>query len=107
MSKYTELAKKANQVENIEAQIENVELILKAEVEALVQTQRATVIRAKNTFSQCEKAVDKARGLITDKGSVYIRTLDAAKNARDEAAEQLRVEEDRLNDLQEDLKFFV
>jgi hypothetical protein len=106
MSKYKELAKKANVEENIDLQIENNEPILKAEIEAMVQSQKATVIRAKNTYDQAEKAVDKARGYITDKGSVYISKVNAAKDARDQAAEALKIAEENLEDLEEELKLF-
>ena len=106
MSKYTELAKAANQEENILTKIENNEPILKAEVEAMVQSQKATVIRSRNVYNQAEKAVDKARGFITDKGSDYMRKVDAAKDARDQAAEELKVAEARLEDLEAELKLF-
>ena len=106
MSKYTELAKAANQEENILTKIENNEPILKAEVEAMVQSQKATVIRATNTFNQAEKAVDKARGYITDSGKVYMSKVDVAKDARDQAAEELKVAEARLEDLEAELKLF-
>jgi hypothetical protein len=106
MSKYTELAKKANQVEDIEVKIANAEPVLKAEVEAIVSQQKAVVIRAKSALEVAEKAVDVARGKVTDNGRTWLENLNSKKTQRDQAAEEFNLATELLEDYEAELKLF-
>lgn len=107
MSKYTELAKKANEAENIELQIAKAEPLLKVRLEAIISSQKATVMVAKANLTEAEANVDKVRGNITTDASAWVKNLNAAKDARDQAAEEVRVAEDFLDDLEDELKLFA
>ncbi len=107
MSKYTELAKKANEVENIETKISASEPILKVRLEAIISSQKATVMVAKSELAVAEANVDKVRGKITVDANGWVRNLNEAKDARDRAAEEVKVAEDFLDDLEDELKLFA
>lgn len=106
MSKYTELAKKINQQEDIDSKIIKAEPVLKARLEAIISSQKATVMLASSNLTEAEAAVDKARGYITNDAKAWLQGVDRAKTARDEAAEELRVSEEYLEDLEAELKLF-
>ena len=106
MSKYTDLAKKVNQEENLDSKIIKSEPILKVKLEAIISSQKAAVMVAQAELAEKEAEVDKALGYITTDAATWVKRVDAAKNSRDQAAEQLNAEELRRDELEEYLKLF-
>ena len=106
MSKYTELAIKVNQVEDVKTKAEKTAPILAAKLNAVVSSQMAKVMECEATLAEAEQAVDVARGCITTDAQAWLRKLNAAKESRDVAAEELRVAQEYLAELKEELKLF-
>ena len=106
MSKYTELAIKVNQVEDVKTKAEKAAPILAAKLNAVVSSQMAKVMECEATLSETEQAVDAARGYITTDAQQWLRKLNSAKESRDVAAEELRVAQEYLDELKEELKLF-
>ena len=106
MSKYTELAIKVNQVEDVKTKAEKTAPILAAKLNAVVSSQMAKVMECEATLAETEQAVDVARGYITTDAQAWLRKLNSAKESRDVAAEELRVAQEYLDELKEELKLF-
>ncbi len=107
MSKYTDLAIKVNQVEDVKTKAEKSAPILAAKLNAVVSSQTAKVMESEAVLQEAEQAVEKARGYITTDAQRWLEGLNRAKTARDQAAEELNVAQEYLDELKEEAKLFV
>ena len=107
MSKYVELAVKVNQVEDVKTKAEKSAPILNAKLKAIVSSQEAKVMEAQAELAEKEAAVETARGYITTDAQYWLKKLNDAKTSRDQAAEELNIAQEYLEELQEELKLFA
>lgn len=105
--KYVDLAKKANESQDVETRANANAPVLKAELESIVKSQEAKIIKLKAKLTQAEANVDKARGYMTDSGESWLSKVNAAKNSRDEIAEDLKVAELEYDDAKSELAIFA
>jgi len=106
MSKYLEIAQQVNQVEDVKTKAEKAAPILDKKLQAIIASQDATVMELEADLVEKEVAVNKARGYITTDAKTWVSNLDNAKDKRDIAAEELRLAQQRLDDLKEEAKLF-
>ena len=105
--KYVDLAKLANESQDVATKANANAPILKAELESIVKSQEAKIIKLNAKLTQAEINVDKARGYITDSGETWLSKVNTAKNTRDEIAEDLRVAQAEFDDAKSELGLFA
>jgi len=106
MSKYLDIAKQVNQAEDVVTRAEKAAPILEMKLKAIIASQNATVMELEANLAEKESLVNKARGYITTDAKAWVSNLDKAKDARDEAAEELRASQQRLDEIKEEVKIF-
>lgn len=106
MSKYLDIAKQVNQAEDVVTRAEKAAPLLSKKLQAIIASQEAGVMELEADLAEKESLVNKARGYITTDAKAWVSNLDRAKDTRDVAAEELRLAQERLDDLKEEAKIF-
>ena len=104
--KYVDLAEKANTTQTAKEQASANAPVLKAELESIVKSKEAAIIKLKAKFKKSEADVDTARGYITDSGEHWLSRVNRAKDVRDQLAEELKVAELEFEDASSELALF-
>ncbi len=97
--KYIEFAKKVNKEQDLDERIEETASILKDKLEAKIAMQRAMITESKSKLRAAEKAVEAAKGKLTEDISDYLSGVFDAMDELDKERERFGDKETVLKDL--------
>lgn len=107
MSKFVETAVANSKEKTAKEQAEKAQPVLKAMIEAKAKAQEAKIIGLKASLTEADASVEKAQGTVTTDADYYLETVFARMTSRDNVAEDLKVAETTLDEINDTLKVFV